>query len=508
MSSFEELICGNNLGFYKSCDLIKIFIRNKSKDEYVTFFSLFFFKEEDVSNTNIQKITNNLEDITDNHSVGILKKELSLDESKEFFKKLSKGNVYEEISDIWINGSNLVLIDEQFVCEGSTRINNILRENGSGSYIFEFFEEDKKELDFVLGNENIFNKINSIIKRYAGFDFELTKDRIGNYIFQLPVTLLYTQEKFDANELEISFDWNSKLEENYPNCVVILSSKSDNIYTTNSIKNYNFKNKQVIKLGRKYENLFLSIWLIDEELLLLKKNIPLILEIDINMKFDRGTRYVKYGGNTIPIHLETLVESKINQPKFKLLIEDTIINNRENKIKEEKSFIEYNQVEDENKYDDLIYLINTYGQEGVYIWDTYLNASDLLNTVYHLKYYNAPIKAITSKKIKEPYDSDDEVKTIDDVIEINKDIIAKSDLTGLNLEFRIELGKTSFHDRFLIFPRNPSLSKNCIVFSLGSSINGFGKSTHILQKVSIPNDILNSFNELWDSLDDDRNKIW
>lgn len=152
--------------------------------------------------------------------------------------------------------------------------------------------------------------------------------------------------------------------------------------------------------------------------------------------------------------------------------------------------------------------MDKYGQYGVYIWDTYLNSNDLLRIIYPLKYYDVPIRAITSKKIKEIYDSGDEQLTIDDVININKKIISESDLTGLNLEFRIELGKPSFHDRFLIFPRNPNISKNCIVYSLGSSINGFRKSSHILQKVLIPNDILNSFNELWDNLDEDKNKIW
>lgn len=511
MGSFEELIYSNNIGFYKSCDLIKIFIINKSENKFINFFTLFIFKEEDVSNSNLQKITNNLEDVDDNHSIGIIKKELSLNESKKFFEKLSMGIINEEISNIWINGSQLVLIDKQFVFNGSTRINNILKENDSGSYIFEFFEEDKKELDFTLNNDEIFNKINSIIKTNTNFDFELTKDCIGNYIFQLPLTLLYTNENFDANDLEINFNWNSKLEKKYPNCIILISSKSDDIYTTTCVKKYNFKDKQTIKLGRRYEDFILSIISIDEELLLLKKNISLILEIDMNIKIPRGERRVKHGNNMIPIPLETIYESKLNQQKFKLLIEDTKIKNRENKLKKEKSIIEYNRVEDINqfdRFDDLIYLINKYGQDGVYIWDTYLNASDLLETVYHLKYYNAPIRAITSKKIKEKYESDDEEITIEDIININKEIISESDLTGLNLEFRIELGKPSFHDRFLIFPRNPTLSKNCIVYSLGSSINGFRKSSHILQKVQIPNDILNSFNELWDSLSEDRNKIW
>lgn len=510
MSSFEELIYGNNIGFYKSCDLIKIFLRNKSENKYITFFTLFIFKEDEVLNTSLQKITPNLEDIGQNHSLGIIKRELSLDESKEFFKKLSNGTVYKEINDIWINGSQLILIDKQFVFNGSKRINNILKENESGSYIFEFFEEDKKELDFVLDNDDNFNKINSIIKECTHFDFELTKDRIGNYIFQLPVTLLQTNENFNANEFEITFNWHSKLGDSYPNCLILISSECDDIYTTNCIKEYNSKEKQTITLGRRYEELIFTILSIDNELLLLKKKIPLILEMNIDMKIHMGVRNVIYGEKIIPINLESIFESKINQPKFKLCIENTKIKNHENKLKKEKAIVEYSRFEDVNdfnKYDDLIYLINKYGQEGVYIWDSYLNSNDLLRIIYHFKYYNAPIKAITSKKIKEINNSDEDL-TIDDIINNNKKIISEGDLTGLNLEFRIELGKPSFHDRFLIFPRNPSISKNCIVYSLGSSINGFRKSSHILQKVPIPNDILNSFNELWDCLDDDRNKIW
>ena len=285
MNPFEELIYGNTLGFYKSCDLIKIFLRNKSENKYITFFTLFIFKEDEVLNTSLQKITPNLEDIGNNYSLGIIKRELSLDESKEFFKKLSKGAVYEEINDIWINGSQLVLIDKQFVFNGSTRINNILKENESGSYIFEFFEEDKKELDFVLDNDDIFNKINSIIKECTHFDFELTKDRIGNYIFQLPVTLLQTSENFDAKEFQITFNWHPNLGDSYPNCLILISSESDDIYTTNCIKKYNSKEKQTITLGRRYEELMFSILSIDEELLLLKKKIPLILEMNLNMKF-------------------------------------------------------------------------------------------------------------------------------------------------------------------------------------------------------------------------------
>lgn len=510
MTSFRDLIINNYLGFYNKCELTKVFIRDKSKSRILTFFTLFEFKEDFIDNPDTQNLTDKLMDIDDNHSVGIIKKELSLEKSMEFFNKLSQGTIDEEIYGIHVNGLKLRLVGEQFVLKDSSRLNDILRFNDSGSYIFEFFEEDKSELDFILEDEDVFNNLNNIVKDVTMFDFEFTKDRIGNYIFQLPVTLLSIDESFDTEELMIDFVWNSKLDGNYPSCYITISSTADNIYTTNHFVKYNQMDTQTICLGRKYENLVLSIWLENEEILLLRKEIPLFLEFDFEAKAIIAFRTVIKNDKSIKIPLEYVEQGKIKQTKFKQIIESTNEEIKEKQLKKEFAFHICNKEHDNSKrFDELIYLINEYGQNGVYIWDLYLNAQDLLDTVFHLKYYDVPVKAITSKKILEQMGSEDaENRSIEDVIEFNRSILVDSDLNGLNLEFRIELGKPSFHDRFLIFPPNPEVSEQARVYSLGSSINGFKKSTHVIQMVSVPNDILNSFNDLWDKLDDESHRIW
>ena len=45
-------------------------------------------------------------------------------------------------------------------------------------------------------------------------------------------------------------------------------------------------------------------------------------------------------------------------------------------------------------------LIEKYGKNGIYLWDPYLNAKDLLETVFFSPYANSPIKALLHKKIK------------------------------------------------------------------------------------------------------------
>ena len=72
----------------------------------------------------------------------------------------------------------------------------------------------------------------------------------------------------------------------------------------------------------------------------------------------------------------------------------------------------------------------------------------------------------------------------------------------------MEKGKKSFHDRFLIFPENPQKLEKARVYSLGISVNGFGKSYHILQEISTPKKIVTLFEDLWSKLEDEEYLIW
>ena len=73
MISFDRLIDNNCLGYYEKCDLIKVFITDKSENKNLNFFTLFEFKEASINNANIQFLTQELVVIDDNHSLGIIK---------------------------------------------------------------------------------------------------------------------------------------------------------------------------------------------------------------------------------------------------------------------------------------------------------------------------------------------------------------------------------------------------------------------------------------------------
>ena len=203
----------------------------------------------------------------------------------------------------------------------------------------------------------------------------------------------------------------------------------------------------------------------------------------------------------------------------------------EKDLKELEDDLRFNKyMQNENALDDIKTLINKHGKNGVNIIDPYLEPEDILKTVIHLKLYDVPIKAITSlknsfnellimKEILEQIPDQNIVRNFKNVLnekiekekqsnleridnyekELDDKIIDKC---GLNLEFRAQFDKHGqpYHDRFLIFPGDEEKLLKPTVFSLGTSLNAFGKHFHILQEVSHPQHVADVFDDLWEIL--------
>jgi len=154
----------------------------------------------------------------------------------------------------------------------------------------------------------------------------------------------------------------------------------------------------------------------------------------------------------------------------------------------------------------LIKLIQDHGANGICLLDPYLTYEEILSTLYYSEIANIPLRAITSKKA---INNTEKTNNIDEFIRFNRNKLKMlSNNLHLNLEFRIETGKNSFHDRFLIFPENSKKLEKARVYSLGTSVNGFGKSYHILQEVPTPNKIVDLFEELWIKSAGKEYRIW
>ena len=173
--------------------------------------------------------------------------------------------------------------------------------------------------------------------------------------------------------------------------------------------------------------------------------------------------------------------------------------------------------------EDLRWLMETHGGEGVWLWDPFLDAEDILHTLFFCPHHGVQLRALTAGK--KPPSTMKKLDTETRVSERERQQLAreraeqnkheqagqleatKGNCHGLQLEFRIREGGAGwgFHDRFIIFPRAQG---RALAWSLGTSINSFGKEHHILQKVAHGEPIAQAFKDLWEQLEGTRYLIW
>ena len=512
MLSLEELFEYGVIGFYKSCEAIQIFLVDRDS-KYTNFFTIFTFEEREYISKKYEDITNKLIRIDKNFSMGIRKHYFSLNDSKNIFNKLHDSQ-WECENDIVLKGISFRLLSGHYVpSDNHNRINNILKNNFSiGSYIFEFFEEDKSDFRYFEENPKKLEKIIKNIHDLIPIDFSLNSDRFGNYIFQLPIKLLkiktHPNDNFEG--IFIDFIWNKKLLNNIPDCIINSSIKLENNFLSNVLVDYNKENSQLINTGSIDNVGEISIWRKNPNLLLFNGETRFFKKVYGGLIKSKGTRefYNEFGKKSV--ELRGSLNYKKEYDKYIQIIEDTKSEILENDLERNCSFKLYGknqneEIDDEKNRECLVNLIQKYGSNGVYLLDPYLTYEEILSTLYYSNIADVPLRAITSKKAFNQVN----VNYTFEFIKLNKEKLENSgNNLNLNLEFRIKKGKNSFHDRFLIFPENPKKLEKARAYSLGTSVNGFGKSYHILQEIPTPKKIVTLFEDLWSKLEDEEYLIW
>jgi len=154
----------------------------------------------------------------------------------------------------------------------------------------------------------------------------------------------------------------------------------------------------------------------------------------------------------------------------------------------ERRFVQYSkepgaaQADRARAMDDIRTLINQHGEAGAWLWDPFLSAEDILQTLFFCHRHRVDLRGLTAGKETITAGQSDPAKNF---VTRQQRVFreARSNLEGLRLEYRRRYGShgAAFHDRFLIFPRTQR--QPTLVWSLGTSVNGVGKEHHILQQV-------------------------
>lgn len=527
---FKLLTTSGNIAFYESCEVTEIFIHRKSDKINFNFYTLVVFEEKPYLGNYPDYLGEMINVPNSDLRIGIKRYWLNMEEIETRFKNLKEQNKWIDKESELQMIPQLKYLPKQYIpATQDNRINHILKNNyHTGSYCIEFFDETKSNFNNLLDIEYLtkFNDICKQINKKIPIDFSVARDRIGNFIFQFPITLLETNSSALASwdGIDMTFSWHHGYIQNPPDCLVQVETTIGQNYIGAIIEKYNKTNTQKIIIGNLDQKCHIKIWRENPSLILsssyrsyLKKQ---DLSIEVNI-ISAKQRIFEVDGNTQKIDIESS-DSKSNTNKkisYISYINSNLYDIEKEELKKSLSFKQYKKVHLNDALADILELIKKNDKNGVYLWDPYLRAKDIFRTLYYSKSSNVPLRAIamTSSKTEKTLDDScnstkpqDKNNTPTTIIREQRKLFEnnKNNNHGLNFEFRMQYGQKTekFHDRFLIFPSGKN--EKAKVYSLGTSLNSFGSDYNILQLVSHPQLIVDAFNELWDSLNHSDYLVW
>lgn len=520
MNTIEEdyhlLTTDGAVGFYNSCEITEIFLFNKQDKSVSNIYTIAVFEENQQQEEPCRFLGESVR-VKDGYSLGIQQCRVSLEDANKRFENLLNRNV-------WIAQDNcetpykLNTLSKQFInASESNRINKILKNNfHNGSYIIEFFDEQKNRLDFLLDNKYLkrFNQLCNHIKDQVPIDLSIARDRIGNFIFQFPVTILDINHRAikELSGIMINFAWHSKFTEN-PKCLIEVESTFDNSIMGNALVEYNQNNEQEILIGNLDQISSIKIWRYEPRLLIYASRGTYLKCISLELatinpepRVFQINKCLQKVSISSPDNLKVGGEGTTDYTNY---ISSNLYDREKKELESSLSFKQYRGGEP-NAIEDLRVLIKRNGKHGVYLWDPFTTPTDIFKTLYFSDKANVPLRAIGSNNKDTKTVNDNTGKDVPTIIaEYQKEFENPANNNwNLNLEFRFQhsqYGK-SFHDRFLLFP-GAKLEKPK-VYSLGTSVNSYGKKHHILQEVLYPQPVVDAFIELWEELNHQECIVW
>ncbi|WDF79762.1 VPA1262 family N-terminal domain-containing protein [Mucilaginibacter sp. KACC 22773] len=514
---FETLIAPGNVGFFYSCEVTQLFIQHKKNKTVTNLFILASFEEKQFEGTAHRYLTKLLP-VNKELAVGIQRYWLSPNEAQAVFGKLVNKHKWDFSENDQLVMGKLSGLAKQFIpaSEGN-RLNHVLKNNfHNGSYILEFFDESKQQLEFLLDVKAVksLNKLTEQIKEIVPIDLSLVRDRLGNVIFQFPVTILKTtsQSLTDHTGVVAQFKWHLDLVEPKA-CTIMVDSILDGNYLGSVNVPYNLSQLQLITTGHVDQVTNIRIWSNEPNLLLSNFRGTYFRGMSLNTSIgSHEPRVFTIGGVTHKVEIVSkgMRSGDSDVQDYATFIHNTLYDAEKVRLESSLSFKQYFSGSSLTALQDLRKLINQHDQNGVCLWDPYLRSGDILNTLFFSPTAGVEIKAIgaiekSSKKIlsKTGYTTDQIIRQESAILED-----PGNNNYGLKLEFRLQHSNHgwSFHDRFLIFPGSKRTKPK--VYSIGTSINSIGLSHHILLEVSHPQRVIDAFDELWEKLDHKDCLVW
>ena len=513
---FDLLSQNDTIAFYESCEMTQIFLYDQENKSVQNYYTLFVFEETVPKDTKDKYLFPKLQKIDNKFKFGVIQKRISIEEAKEQFKNIQQNNKIIFNKDNCDVSTQMVLLPKTFVPMryGLTEpmLNRVLKKNFWGAnYVIEFFNEKK---NFALGEDERLkiDLINKTVKDVINIDLAKVSDRIGNIIFQFPVTIMDLDTTLIRQGSEIRTTAKPHIKsKNEKNINVQVQTSFDNTITgfdSQFFKNLDFTFDS--KLGDD-NNVRVTVSDFENKIILYDNELNFIKTFHGDMHI-QGLMPPRIMPINVGISLETDYSNQILKR-----------NQNDNILKRSGDYQVFKGKESKKALDFIRKKLRQTDAKEICLWDPYLSAKDIMDTLYY-EPTGKTFRCITcissanslSHKSDNPggYEKlcrnhgytyakkDIKHNGFDEFCKESKVLFKESNNLNISLKFLAQHDNYGwkFHDRFLIFIPYES-SQLPEVYSLGISVNQIGEKHHIIQKVTDSREILKNFEELWKELD-------
>ncbi|MDU8644381.1 VPA1262 family N-terminal domain-containing protein [Pseudomonas syringae group sp. 26L6] len=404
-------------------------------------------------------------------------------------------------------------------------INAILKNNfWGGSHVLRLCDQNKERFTRFFEDRQLIQSLSNYVQQYLPMHFAQLADFLGDVVIQIPVSVVDVQWHVESarGPVTLSATWRPGIEPR-PLAATIRAAHDTTLVATGFVSG--FIDSAVIDIDIHGHPLEMELWdqqtgrllfasvptghMLSAELRpLLNESEPRLFTTSASLnKPERAARVaVIHHLPPMRVGVKSYDVSREWRARRTQLEEA-------NRLAESRDFVQYYGGERapsdrDRAMDDLRLLITRHGAAGVDLWDPYLSAADLLETLFWAPSSQAPLRAITNGSEAKEQQLVSDYKDMA-YVQQQQAVLDKhaGNRFGLNLQYKIRSGPQgwSFHDRFVIFPNHPS---GPLAWSLGTSINSLGTAHHVLQKVSNAAMIARSFQDLWTALDQNEHTIW
>lgn len=473
---------------------------------------------------------------------GISRFRLGVNDVKEAINHL-QGTGEWQLASKPLKVGRLVPVPPQFV-PADTHVahpwNGVLKNNFfGGSHLLELFDGTKADHRFLFENPSLLSNLAERLRQYVPIGIDGLSDRIGNVLIQFPVTVAVTSfGKHEDGNFAFEPIW-------HPNTTPRPLRISWEIFEDATIEDFASTDADTgaayLPVHSKRTGARYIVW-DDANAVIVGASAQSaffgsafsVTGHVIRPKTREFLKPAEKGGAVEPFALVLRDEppQRPNGPHInprEPWRSERIFRDSLHALRSRKEFVQYrgpNGASRSEALADIQWLMSKHGRNGVWLWDPYLAATDMLNTLFFCPWPDADLRGLSDGKVPKSAKyrscgSEQSVMKSHELSSVNenseqmtwrleqKSVLeaSKGNCAGLKLEFRVRHGNAGwpFHDRFLIFPRSEG---GAAAWSLGTSVNSLGKQHHILQKVPDGELIKEAFLDLWNSLSALKYLVW